>query len=227
MKYPILITGANERIGFSLAEALFEDGYSIVAVYRREPGRLAELPGAHLIQADLETAEGRAKVVAEVRERYTALRGVIHNASLWLGDEPGALLRMMELHVSAPYELNMGLAELLRLYEFKADIIHVTDDSALRGSARHVGYVATKAALSNLTLSFAKLLPDVAVNSVAPGFLLAPPGSSAEYVESAKAKAVIQAQPGAEPVLQAVRFLLASRYCTGTTVVVNGGRHLK
>ncbi len=227
MKSPILITGANDRIGFSLAEALFEDGYPIVAVYRRSPGRLVSLPTAHLIQADLETPEGRAKVISEVLERHQSLRGIIHNASLWLGDEPGALQRMNELHVSAPFELNMGLAELLKRYEHKADIIHVTDDSALRGSARHVGYVATKAALSNLTLSFAKLLPEVAVNSVAPGFLLAPPGSSAEYVESAKAKAIIQAEPGAEPVIQAVRFLLASRYSTGTTVVVNGGRHLK
>lgn len=227
MKYPILITGANDRIGFALAEALFEDGYEIVAVYRRDPGRLAELPGAHLIQADLETAEGRAKVVGAVRERYKALRGIVHNASLWLGDEPGALRRMTELHVSAPFDLNMGLAELLQAYEHKADIIHITDDTALRGSPRHVGYVATKAALSNLTLSFAKLLPTVTVNSVAPGFLLAPKGSTPEYVEAAKAKAVIQVEPGAEPVIQAVRFLLCSRYSTGTTVVVNGGRHLK
>lgn len=226
MNCPILITGANDRIGFALAEALFED-YPIVAVYRREPGRLAELPGAHLIQADLETAGGRAKVIGEVRDRHKALRGVIHNASLWLGDEPGALQRMSELHISAPFELNMGLAELLQAYEHKADIIHITDDSALRGSPRHVGYVATKAALSNLTLSFAKLLPTVAVNAVAPGFLLAPEGKSADYVEAAKAKAIIQAEPGAEPVIQAVKFLLSSRYSTGTTVVVNGGRHLK
>lgn len=227
MRSPIIITGANDRVGFALAEALFEDGYPIVAVYRTSPRRLAELPTAHLIQADLETAQGRAKVIDEVRERYTSLRGIIHNASLWLDDEVGNLERMMQLHVSAPYEVNMGLADLLRAYEHRADIIHVTDDSSQRGTPRHVAYAASKAALSNLTLSFAKLLPEVAVNAVAPGFLLAPQGSTAEDVEAAKAKAVIQTEPGAEPVIQAVRFLLASRYSTGTTVVVNGGRHLK
>lgn len=224
---PILITGASSRVGFAIAEALFEDGYPVVAVYRRALGRLADLPYAHVIQADLELPADRARVIAEMKDRYQAIRGVIHNASLWLGDEPGALARMQELHVCAPYELNLGLADMLQAHQKKADIIHITDDSAMRGSARHIGYVATKAAMANLTLSFAKALDPVAVNSIAPGFLLAPEGSPADFAEVAKSKALIQAEPGAAPVIEAIRFLLASRYVTGTTVVVNGGRHLK
>lgn len=222
-----MVTGANTRIGFSLAQALWEFGYDVVAVYREEPGNLDQLVGVVSLQADLATAAGRSSLIAAVRDKYQGLRGIIHNASAWLPDSTENLATMQALHVDAPYQLNMELADLLQ-HGGKADIIHIGDESALRGSKNHIAYAATKAALSNLALSFAKrLAPAVSVNVVAPGFLLSPVGSSDEYRELAKSKALIADEPGAKPLIEAVMYLLQSGYTTGSTVVVNGGRHLK
>ena len=50
-----------------------------------------------------------------------------------------------------------------------SDIIHFTDYVVERGSDKHIAYAASKAALDNMTRSFArKLAPEVKVNSIAP-----------------------------------------------------------
>lgn len=233
-KFPILVTGANARVGFALARELWEAGYNVIATYRDDAGQLPQLVGVEAIQADLSSSESRAALISTIRRKHKALRGIIHNASLWLDDSAENLALMQAVHVDAPYQLNMELVDLLQAgaeadtIRGMTDIIHIGDDSAMRGSRNHVGYAATKAAMANLALSFAKkLAPLVKVNVVAPGFLLAPNGETTEYKAQAMAKALIQREPGARPLVEAVQFLLENRYATGTTVVVNGGRHLK
>lgn len=79
----------------------------------------------------------------------------------------------MQVHVSAPCQINLALAPLLRAEgSGKADIIHVGDHVSERGSRKHMAYAASKAA-DNLTLSFsANLAPGVKVNSIAPALVL-------------------------------------------------------
>ena len=50
-----------------------------------------------------------------------------------------------------------------------SDIIHITDYVVERGSDKHIAYAASKAALDNMTRSFArKLAPEIKVNAIAP-----------------------------------------------------------
>jgi dihydromonapterin reductase/dihydrofolate reductase len=227
---PVVITGASSRIGFAIAESLFEAGYPVVAVYRENLGRLKGLPGVDAVQADLSTKDGVESLIQHVIARYTSLRGVIHNASVWLDDSAVNFCYMRALHVEAPQRLNDAFAHLLKSPNTSghSDIIHITDDSALRGTSRHVDYAKTKQAMSALTLSFAKALaPEVHVNEIAPGFILAPEGSTPEQIEAARAKALIHKEPGPSAIADAVRFILGNTYMTGSTVTINGGRHLK
>lgn len=199
-----------------------------MAVYRQDSGRLPELIGVTRIQADLTVEQDRIKLVDAVKEKFGSVRAVIHNASVWLDDGLENLLKMQAIHVEAPFHLNRAFADLLRASGAKSDIIHIADDSSLRGSKNHIAYAATKAAMANLTLSFAKsLAPAICVNTVAPGFLLAPVGSTDQYVSEAKAKGLIESEPGSAPLIEAVMYLLAGRYSTGSTISINGGRHLK
>ena len=39
--------------------------------------------------------------------------------------------------------------------------------------------------------------------------------------------ALLEFEPGAGPLIEAVKYLLDSHYSTGSQVVINGGRHLK
>ena len=48
-----------------------------------------------------------------------------------------------------------------------------------------------------------------------------------QYRQQALKKALLEFEPGAQPLIEAVMFLLDSQYSTGSNVVINGGRHLK
>lgn len=227
MRCPIIITGASKRGGLALCKALLEQGYPIIAVYREAPGELAGLPGVEAYQADLAVAQSRQQLIAAIKERHDALRGIIHNASAWLDDSQENLALMLALHVEAPFDLNQELAPLLKRAG-RADIIHICDDTAQRGTRNHIGYAASKAALFNLTLSFAeKLAPEVRVNSISPGLLMLKENSTADYRQKTLKKALLEFEPGNAPLVEAVTYLLGSSYSTGSNIVINGGRHLR
>ena len=91
-----------------------------------------------------------------------------------------------------------------------------------------MAYCATKAGLDSLTLSFAaKLAPQIKVNGIAPAMLMFNPDDDAAYRTKALAKSVLGIEPGAEVIYRSLRYLLDNPYVTGTTLTVNGGRHLK
>ncbi|MNE52575.1 Dihydrofolate reductase FolM [compost metagenome] len=52
-------------------------------------------------------------------------------------------------------------------------------------------------------------------------------GDDAEYRARTLAKSAMGIEPGAEVVYQSIRYLLDNPYATGSTLTVNGGRHLK
>jgi len=130
--------------------------------------------------------------------------------------------------VRAPYELNNALATLLHANNSEfSDIIHFSDHIVSTGSAKHTAYAASKAALDNLTLSFAaKYAPKVKVNSIAPGLILFNEHDSDEYKEKTLKKSLIPREGGLDEISDAVFYLLNSRYVTGRVMSVDGGRHL-
>ena len=133
--------------------------------------------------------------------------------------------KMMQVHASAPYQINMACKDMFSQH---ANIIHMTDYVQDKGSSKHVAYAASKAALHNLTLSFAGMLaPKVKVNSIAPSLLMFNENDSDAYKQKALAKSILGVCPGAQEAVKAVNFLLNSDYITGQTIHLNGGRHLK
>ncbi|WP_349971623.1 dihydromonapterin reductase [Pseudomonas caspiana] len=226
MNNPILITGASQRVGLELAIELAKAGHFVVNA-SRSIAHTPEYPNIVSFQTDLLLAEDRMALVDYLKSNYTSLRAVIHNASLWLDDSVDNLNIMFKLHMEAPYHLNHELAPLLAKSE-KSDIIHICDETSSRGSKSHIAYAATKAALQNMVLSFAeKLAPDIRVNAILPGLLILKENSDEAYRNQALKKALLEFEPGSQPLIDAVFYLLNSQYSTGSSVVVNGGRHLK
>lgn len=225
MNDPILVTGASRRVGLQLALSLAEAGHDVLAV-SRTPARSGH-PRIRHLAADLQRKADRDRLIEQVNQEIGGLRGIIHNASLWLEDDLDNLDAMFRLHVEAPFHLNRALYPALRRVE-RADIIHVCDDTASRGSQHHIAYAATKTALLNMTLSFAeRYAPWVRVNAVSPGLLILKEDSTPEYREQTLKKALLEFEPGAAPLIEAVLYLLGSSYSTGSNIVVNGGRHLR
>ncbi|WP_408599763.1 dihydromonapterin reductase [Pseudomonas sp. PLMAX] len=230
---PILITGAGQRVGLHCAQRLLEDGHRVIFSYRSErPGvqTLRDL-GAIGLFADFSSEAGIVTFISELKTHTDSLRAIIHNASEWLAETPEtdatAFGRMFSVHMLAPYLINLHCADLLERSS-PADIVHISDDVTRKGSSKHIGYCASKAGLDSLTLSFAaKYAPGIKVNGIAPALLLFNPDDDAAYRAKALAKSALGIEPGSEVIYQSLRYLLDNPYVTGTTLTVNGGRHIK
>lgn len=239
MTNPIIITGGTQRLGLAIAQRLLESGYTVVVTYRTPKASVEYLEslGATLVQADFATNQGIQDFIDWVLKTYTGLRGIIHNASDWAAEgqsiEPSELMsRMMQIHVSAPYQINLACQHLLGYSKEnaadKSDIIHMTDYVQDKGSKKHIAYAASKAALANLTLSFAtSFAPQVKVNSIAPALVMFNENDSEEYKKKALQKSLLEICPGAQEAVKAVTYLLECDYVTGRTLYLDGGRHLK
>ncbi|VVO25813.1 dihydromonapterin reductase [Pseudomonas fluorescens] len=230
---PILITGAGQRVGLHCALRLLEEGHPVIFTYRSErPGVQAlRERGAVALFADFSSEAGILAFITELKTHTDRLRAIVHNASAWLAETPdsetAAFTRMFSVHMLAPYLINLHCADLLQR-STPADIVHISDDVTRKGSSRHIAYCASKAGLDSLTLSFAaKYAPQIKVNGIAPALLLFNPEDDAAYRVKALAKSALGIEPGSEVVYQSLRYLLDNPYVTGTTLTVNGGRHLK
>lgn len=230
LKNAILITGAGQRIGLHLAKQfLLEKDYPVIFSFRNGKPGVDELKklGAHGIQVDFTDAKQRAAFIQEVGEFAGSLRAIVHNASIWLDDEvDNSFEQQWQVHVNTPYELNRALTPLLRASDSALkDIISLSDASIERGSASQIGYFASKAALQNMTRSFAQALaPDIKVNDIAPGLIMFNEQDEAGYKEKRLQKSLLGMEPGPQVVFDAVNYLMNSPYSTGTTLTIDGGR---
>ena len=236
-KSPIVITGGAKRLGLATALALSEDGYSVVITYRNRHPSLSELQdrGIETIHADFCDESGVLRLAHELQKRYDSLRAIIHNASEWLPEGKGSsdvsvMQRMLNVHVTAPYLLNQECGDLLCIHGENwgcADIIHMSDYVASTGSKKHIAYAASKAAIDNLTLSYAsKYAPLVKVNSIAPALLMFNHSDDDVYRRKSVKKSLLGIVPGETEGINTIRYILESRYLTGKTIGLDGGRHL-
>ncbi len=230
---PILITGAGQRVGLHCAERLLDEGHSVIFSYR------SERPGVHTLRergavgvfADFSSEAGILAFITALKAHTHSLRAIIHNASAWVAETPGdesrAFADMFSVHMLAPYLINLHCSPLLQR-SAPADIVHVSDDVVRKGSRQHIAYCATKAGLDSLTLSFAaQFAPHIKVNGIAPAMVMFNEGDDAAYRAKVLAKSAVGIEPGPEVIYQSVRYLLDNPYVTGTTLTVNGGRHIK
>ncbi|MGL5006633.1 MAG: dihydromonapterin reductase [Plesiomonas sp.] len=234
----IIITGGAKRIGYALTRYFLQQQKTVIISYRtyyREVDELTAL-GTICICADFSTDQGIESFYDQIMVTLKKLnkhkiKALIHNASEWKTDQKKVselsivLNTMMQIHVKAPYLLNM----LLETYfDDHSDIIHFTDYVVEKGSDKHIAYAASKAALENLTLSFAKkLAPFVKVNAIAPALIMFNTHDDAEYKIKALNKSLMGIVPGEIEIIKAVQYLLDSHYVTGRILHVDGGRHLQ
>jgi dihydromonapterin reductase / dihydrofolate reductase len=230
---PILITGAGQRIGLYCAERLLDEGQQVIISYRSDRPAIEELRkrGALALQADFSSESGITAFIERLHEHTDRLRAIVHNASDWLaetaGSEAAAFQTLFSVHMLAPYLINLGCESLLRA-SANADIVHISDDVTRKGSAKRPAYSASKAGLESLTLSFAaRFAPAIKVNGIAPALILFNEGDDAEYRRQTLNRSALGIEPGPQVIYQGLRYLLDNPYVTGTTLTINGGRHIK
>ena len=234
-----LLTG-GARIGQVVAHSLAARGCDLALVYRASRDAAEASAKAAIsvgvraitIQAD---AIDEDQITAAVEETHRTLGRIdilVNMASVYVSTpDPNqadwshiidANARSVFLFATsaAPIMKHSGGARIINF----ADWLPASSRPHYRG---FVPYYASKAAVVALTESLAlELAPEILVNAIAPGPILAPPDLTPE-----ENMEVIKATPlgrwgGAAEIAKTVLFLIDSDFITGECIRVDGGRHL-
>jgi NAD(P)-dependent dehydrogenase (short-subunit alcohol dehydrogenase family) len=71
-----------------------------------------------------------------------------------------------------------------------------------------------------------ELAPEILVNTIAPGPILAPPGLSEKESQEVQRNTPLKRWGGSIEIAKAVLFLIETDFITGECIRVDGGRHL-
>jgi NAD(P)-dependent dehydrogenase (short-subunit alcohol dehydrogenase family) len=234
-----LITG-GARIGQVVAAALANRGCSLALTYRDSrdaaevTAQAARAAGvkATVLRAD---ATNETEIIAAVNETVTSLGRLdilINMAAVYqktpnpdaahwssIQDANAKSAFLYSIH-SAPFMKQGGAGRIVNF----SDWLPVTGRPHYKD---YVPYYVSKASVAALTEALAlQLAPEILVNAIAPGPILAPPDLTAE--ENAQ---VLDATPlarwgGAEEIAKTVMFFVETDFVTGEFIRVDGGRHL-
>lgn len=227
-----VITGASRRLGLYLTEQLLKDQWQVTVLTRHTSRELASLDQKNLtiIETDYQPNDALHSALQPLLRSSIDL--LFHNASKFEPDADSEidshqqLLELMNIHVALPAFLNRVLAPALKM-STNANVIAMTDIYVDNPAERFSNYCASKAALENLSRSFAKQWGDrVRVNTIQPGALKFLPEHSEYMKKAVLEKSLIQREAGFEPIYQALCYLVENRFITGTALRVDGGRWL-
>jgi NAD(P)-dependent dehydrogenase (short-subunit alcohol dehydrogenase family) len=238
-----LITGGR-RIGAVVATELARKGAHVALVYRASRSGAEETAGALrgmgrravVIQGDLEQPEACSRVVEAAVTEFGRLDILVNMASVYREKALADLTledwdTQMSVDLRAAWLCSQAAIPHMRRGR-GGRIVNFSDWVARSGRPRYRGflpYYVAKAGVIALTEALAlELASDqILVNAIAPGPIVAPPGTSAD-----DAAAVEQATPlgrwgGEIEIAKTVIALVESDFITGETIRVDGGRHVK
>jgi NAD(P)-dependent dehydrogenase (short-subunit alcohol dehydrogenase family) len=227
----VLVTGAAKRIGHAIAVRLYQAGYRVAIHYgssEEEAHATAEECGdAPIFQADLENVEDIKRLFREVDERAGPLFGLVNNAARFRRVDPFTLTEsdwdfIHRVNLKATF-FCCQQAALLMKKGGAGRIVNISSLGGIRPWEMYAHYCASKAGVIMLTRALAKAFaPEISVNSVAPGVILASGQDPrvAELIAATPAKRSGTPEEVADAVLG---FINASSFITGQLLAVDGG----
>jgi len=177
-----LITGANKGLGYETARRLIAQGHTVyIGARRAELGEAAasEL-GGQFVQLDVTDDASVEAALAVLGQREGHLDVLVNNAGMSTAEVTGPVaLRVFDTNAVGIIRVTQTALPLLQ----KSDNPVVVNVSSALGSFWAVTnperrqfhfpsivYGASKAAVSMLTVQYAKTFPDIKFNAVEPGF---------------------------------------------------------
>lgn len=238
-----LITGAK-RIGAVVAESLAVRGVSVGLSYLRSEtearaaAAAVEAAGtrAAVFQANLGQPEACKTLVDSTVATLGRLDFLIHMASVYV-NRPLSDVTLSDWDSVINIDLRaMFLCSLAAVPHMRRQgggrIIGFSDWVAASARPRYPGfahYYVAKAGVKALCEALAlELAPDnILVNAVAPGPIVAPPGTTVEEYLAVERSTPLGRWGGEAEIAKAVLALLDSDFITGETLRVDGGRHVR
>ncbi len=188
-----IVTGAGRGIGRGIAIALAEKGWSIVINYRgnadaaQEAARLVEASGGQtlMVQADIGSAEDRARLVAATLEHFARIDLLVNNAGMAprhrldiLATTEASYDEVMNVNLKGPFFLTQQVANaMIDLTQTgtraEPKIINIGSISGYTSSPTRGEYCISKAGMGMMTALFADRLAQHGINvyEVRPGIV--------------------------------------------------------
>lgn len=238
-----VVTGGSNGIGAATVRRLAEAGASVVVGYNagkdRAEALIAGLAGSgHLaLRMPMEDSAAIAAAADAVRQQFGRVDVLVNSAGVTRavphadldGLDDTTFDRILATNVRGPFATIRAFAPLLRA-SGNSIVVNVSSLSGTTGLGSSIAYCASKGALDTMSLSLARALaPETRVISVAPAAVATDfvPGRGREGVEKQAAstplKIVAEPDDVALSIMAAVTYL---RLTTGSSIVVDSGRHL-
>lgn len=237
-----LITGSVAGLGKAMAKGLAEAGAHVIINGRSEE-RLHEtkrdFEGDNLTVSisrfAVENLSETQKAISEILQAHGKIDILINNVGhrnrrATLEFEDGAMNKILETNVTAPFELvRMVVPGMLK--QQWGRIINVSSVAARVAGSGDAIYTASKGGLESLTRSLAAEFghAGVTVNAISPGFFTTAPNqamaTSPEITDWLKTRTALKRWAEPAELSGAAVFLAsdAASYVTGHILVVDGG----
>ena len=193
MRRLALVTGGTRGIGLGIARALAAEGFDLALCGLREETEVSAAleavraagASAAYFRADVGERADRARLVAQVRERFPRLHVLVNNAGVapreradLLEASEESFERLLRINLQGPYFLTQAVARFM-LEQKRADaawsgcIVNVTSMSATVASTNRGEYCVSKAGLAMASRLWAVRLAGegIPVYEVRPGII--------------------------------------------------------
>ncbi|HEV7553471.1 MAG TPA: SDR family oxidoreductase [Candidatus Angelobacter sp.] len=232
----VLITGAARRLGRAIAVAMAQAGANVAFTYlssgeesKRTLVEVEKAGGQGLaIQCDIRLQASVKQATQRVLDRFGQIDLLINNAGVFQTARIENITaeqwdEVFAVNVRGPFLMSQSCIPALRAS--RGRIIHMGSLGGEQPWSTHAHYCSSKAALHMLTQVMAKALaPEIAVNCVAPGMIVAEDERDPVLTEKLAARTPIQKNGTPQDVVSAVMyFATAPHFITGQILTVDGG----
>jgi len=239
-----LVTGSGKRrVGWHVADALAERGYSL-AIHYRTSAQQAEETVAHLknkgvaavaLQADLTDEQAVRRLVLGALEKFGKLDVLVNCAAVWkakrLEEVTAADVRLhLETNTLSTFLCTQQAGLAMVKQSEGGCIITFGDWAEARPYLNYAAYFPSKGAIPTLTRSLAVELgtrnPRVRVNCILPGPVMLPPDLPEPERRHAIDGTLVKREGRPENIAQAVLLFIDNDFVTGACLPVDGGRSI-
>lgn len=240
-----LVTGSDSGIGRAIAEALGEEGATVIITYhsdKESAGEAAEYMKAQGIESstyrlDVGDEKSVRDVFAKVHKKYGKIDVLVNNAGVNGSDVPVADMETdtfdlcIKTNLYGPFFCCREYLKLRKKNQKGGKIIIVSSIHEKVNGAGNADYNASKGGIKNFSRSLALELAEqgINVNNIAPGMILTDMNKEAmedDEVKKEKEQNIPMKRAGETKDIKGAAVFLASSdsdYVTGSTITIDGG----
>jgi len=229
----VIITGASQGIGASLAKGFRNIGYGVVATSRSmRKFDTAGDPDVLIVEGDIATASTAERVVSMAIERFGRIDTLVNNAGVFIAKpftdySDADLVMMTATNLAGFFHISQRAASWM-LQAGSGHIVNITATIAEQPMAVLPAALAalTKGGLDAVTRSLAieYATQGIRVNAVSPGVIKTPMHSPEAHAFLAGLQPMGR-MGETQDIVDAVLYLEKADFVTGQILHVDGGAH--